>query len=83
MAAQYARDNAASLEGALGRTPDASDLYLAHFLGPSGAASLLNGALATPTRDAAGIVPAAAKANPAVFTTPGRRSPLRRARWSI
>lgn len=70
MAAEYARDNAAALEGAIGHVPDSTDLYLAHFLGPSGAASLLNAATATPARDAADVVPAAAKANPAVFTTP-------------
>jgi len=70
MAAEYARDNAAALEGALGHVPDASDLYLAHFLGASGAATLLSAASTSPSRDAADLVPAAAKANPAVFTTP-------------
>jgi hypothetical protein len=69
MAAQYARDNAATLKDALGRDPQATDLYLAHFLGPTGATALLNAATTTPARDAAAVVPAAAKANPNVFTT--------------
>src|SRR4051794_3733139 len=41
MAAEYARDNSAALENTLGRAPDAAELYLAHFLGASGASSLL------------------------------------------
>jgi hypothetical protein len=68
MAAEYARDNAAALESALDRAPDAADLYLAHFLGPNGAVTLLNAEAQTPGREAADVVPAAARANPAVFT---------------
>jgi hypothetical protein len=71
MAAEYARDNAAALKDTLGREPDAADLYLAHFLGASGAGALLNAAATTPNKDASDLVPAAAKANPAVFTTAG------------
>src|SRR5579862_7647363 len=41
MAAEYARDNGATLEENLGHSPDASELYLAHFLGASGASTLL------------------------------------------
>lgn len=67
MAAAYARDNAATLEHALGRGVDASDLYLAHFLGPTGASQVLNAAAATPDTAAAGVLPAAAKANASVF----------------
>jgi hypothetical protein len=65
MAAEFARDNAAALKDNLGHDPDAAELYLAHFLGASGASALLT---ASPNSDAADIVPAAAKANPAVFT---------------
>ncbi len=70
MAAAYAQDNAASLEGALGRLPDAADLYLAHFLGASGAAMMLNAAQENPGASAASVLPAAAKANRAIFYAP-------------
>ena len=74
MAAEYARDNATSLHDALGRSVDASDLYLAHFLGATGAGQLLSAASATPGASAAGLLPAAAKANPSVFFTPEGRA---------
>ena len=59
MAAHYARDNASALEGVLGRAPDASDLYLAHFLGPAGAGLLLGTAADKPATAAAALMPAA------------------------
>jgi hypothetical protein len=74
MAAEYARDNATSLHDQLGRTVDAPDLYLAHFLGASGASQLLNTAEDTPTKSAASVLPAAAKANQSVFYTPEGRA---------
>ncbi len=74
MAAEYARDNAATLQGALGRAVDAPDLYLAHFLGPTGAAVLLTAATDTPSKPAASLMPAAAKANVPVFYTPEGRA---------
>ncbi len=70
MAAEYARDNAAALQEQLGRAVDAPDLYLAHFLGASGATQLLSTAQDTPTKSAASVLPAAAKANTSVFYTP-------------
>ncbi len=69
MAAAYAQDNAATLENTLGRLPDSADLYLAHFLGASGASIVLNAAQETPEMAAASMLPAAAKANRAVFFT--------------
>jgi hypothetical protein len=69
MAAAYAQDNAATLENTLGRLPDSADLYLAHFLGASGASIVLNAAQETPDVSAASLLPAAAKANRAVFFT--------------
>lgn len=69
MAAAYAQDNAASLEKELGRIPDAADLYLAHFLGASGAGAILNGAKDSPEASAASVLPAAAKANRSIFYT--------------
>lgn len=70
MAAAYAQDNAAALEDALGRLPDSADLYLAHFLGASGASDILGAAQDTPDTAAAALLPAAAKANRSIFYTP-------------
>jgi hypothetical protein len=70
MAAAYAQDNAAALERAVGRLPDSADLYLAHFLGASGAATILNAAQDTPDTSAASLLPVAAKANRSIFYTP-------------
>lgn len=69
-AAAFARDNAMALEGALGRAPDAPDLYLAHFLGAKGASQMLSAAGDAPNIFAAHLMPAAARANPAVFYGP-------------
>lgn len=74
MAAEYARDNATSLYDALGRKVDAADLYLAHFLGASGASQLLNAAEKTPDASAAALLPGAAKANTSVFYTADGRA---------
>jgi hypothetical protein len=52
----------------LGRTPDVAETYLGHFLGAGGAAQMLQALKATPNRPAAELLPAAAAANPAMFT---------------
>lgn len=71
MAGELANDNRAALTAALGHAPDASELYLAHFLGSAGASKFL-GALATdPAQSAAGLMPSAATANRAIFYAPG------------
>ncbi|MBX7200934.1 MAG: hypothetical protein K1X51_16300 [Rhodospirillaceae bacterium] len=67
MAAQYARDNASALHESLGRGVDAPDLYLAHFLGATGAGLLLAADKDDPDKAAASLMPAAAKANRSVF----------------
>ena len=74
MAAKYARGNAKSLQGALGRGPDASDLYLAHFLGATGASRLLTAVEDFPETIAADMLPAAAKANGSVFYAADERA---------
>lgn len=74
MAAALASDNGKSLEHRLGRTAGATDLYLAHFLGAGGAARFLKARDADPTAAAsAAVLPAAAHANPGVFTAKGGR----------
>ncbi len=67
MAGELAGDNRNYLTGVLGREPDSSELYLAHFLGQDGAGKFL-GALATnPSTSAAALLPKAASANRAIF----------------
>jgi hypothetical protein len=74
MAAAFAQDNAAYLQRHLGRQPGATDLYLAHFLGPAGAVRFLTARAADPTASAAAAVPAAVASNMTVFVTPSGRS---------
>lgn len=67
MAAEFAKDNAKSLEKRLGREASASDLYLAHFLGAAGAARVIEGMEDNPRHSARHLLPDAARANPEVF----------------
>ncbi len=67
MAAELAGDNAAALQTTLGRTPDASELYLAHFLGAEGAGRFLTALAADPGQSATALFPEAAAANRGVF----------------
>lgn len=67
MAAEFAADNQAYLEGELGRPMESVDLYLAHFLGAGGAGKFLRAHDANPDGAAAAILPAAARANRPVF----------------
>ena len=68
MAGELANDNRAGLSAALGREPDAAELYLAHFLGLGGASRLLS---ADSGADAAALLPEAAAANRTIFYAPG------------
>lgn len=74
MAAEYARGNHAQLAQTLGREIGATDLYLAHFLGPNGAARFLSTLRTEPGHAAADLLPEAAKANRAVFFDAGGRA---------
>ncbi len=67
MAAELAGDNRADLAARLGRAPDATELYLAHFLGSAGAGQFLSALAADPSQSAAAILPVAASANRAIF----------------
>ncbi len=69
MAAEHASDNKASLEASLGREATGTDLYMAHFLGLGGARKFLRAMDADPTRGAASLFPAAARANRNIFYT--------------
>ena len=67
MAAEFAADNGDVLATALGREPDAVDLYLAHFLGSGGATKFLKAWDSDPSQPAATLFPTAANANKAIF----------------
>lgn len=67
MAAEYALSNEKRLENRLGRDVGPSDLYLAHFLGPNGAARFIDVSEKSPETVAAKLMPAAARHNRSVF----------------
>lgn len=72
MAAELARDNAAQLQGFLGRQPDHAELYLAHFMGAGGAQDFLGSLQRDPSQVAAALFPTQASANRAIFYDDGR-----------
>ena len=67
MAGELANENAAILSNLIGREATSEELYAAHFLGPSGAAELINTARQDPGEIAEELFPEAAAANPAIF----------------
>ncbi|MCJ2186827.1 transglycosylase SLT domain-containing protein [Novosphingobium beihaiensis] len=71
MAAELASDNKAELTTQLGREPDATELYMAHFLGINGASKFLSALKTDPSQSAAAILPKAAAANRAIFYSGG------------
>lgn len=74
VAAATAGENAAQLETLLGRRASDTELYLAHFLGSGGAKRFLRAWAQSPHASAAQLLPAAARANRAVFYTQGGSS---------
>lgn len=72
MAAELALDNRDGLRTSLGREPDNSELYLAHFLGLGGAQQFLSALAANPGVSAEQVNPAAARANRGIFYDGGR-----------
>lgn len=76
MAAELALDNRDGLRATLGRDPDHSELYLAHFLGLGGAQSFLSSLAKNPAQIAADLNPPAARANRAIFYDAGRARTL-------
>lgn len=67
MAAEYAKMNGAQLQQELGHSVSSTDLYMAHFLGTSGAAKFLSALESTPNASGASLLPDAAAANRGVF----------------
>ena len=72
MAAELTASNAAYLRGRTGKEPGAGDLYAAHFLGPAGAARLMEAMERRPGSSAAALFPEAAAANRPIFYKGGR-----------
>ncbi|MEP3049917.1 MAG: transglycosylase SLT domain-containing protein [Erythrobacter sp.] len=67
MAAGLAEDNRAQLLPILGREPDNSELYLAHFLGAGGASRFLSALQDNPSQSAASLFVQPARANRPIF----------------
>lgn len=67
MAGAFANSNAKVLNDRLGRKPTDGELYMAHFLGASGAARFIKAAEARPDAKAANYFPRAAQANASIF----------------
>jgi len=67
MAAEFAGENKAQLQKALGRDVNDTELYLAHFLGAGGATKFLKAMDLNPSAKAASFLPEAAAANESVF----------------
>lgn len=67
MAGALTQKNARTLENFLGREPSDGELYIAHFLGASGAKRLIGLAESRPDANAASYFKAQAKANKPIF----------------
>jgi hypothetical protein len=67
MAGALTQSNSFQLTGKIGRRPTDGELYMAHFLGVGGAATLINSAVDNPQASAAKIFPSAAAANRSIF----------------
>lgn len=67
LAGEFASDNSEYLEKRIGRKPESVDLYLAHFLGPAGAAKFLTRMDENPSASAAPSFLKAARANRSIF----------------
>jgi Transglycosylase SLT domain len=67
MAAVLTQSNSFKLTGKLGRRPTDSELYMAHFMGVSGAGKLITNAEDNPQASGARMFPNAAAANRSIF----------------
>lgn len=83
MAAELTASNAAYLRGRTGREPQAGDLYAAHFLGPAGAAKLMEAVDSRPGASAASLFPQAAAANRSIFYRDGRPATVTEVRANL
>ncbi|MDJ0390343.1 hypothetical protein QMO56_19710 [Roseomonas sp. E05] len=67
LGAEHLKDLTEALSSNIGHRPDATELYLGHFLGLRGASELLQKAASDPQMAASQVLPDAARANPAIF----------------
>jgi hypothetical protein len=67
MAGAFTRRNGAELSEGIGRKPTDGELYIAHFLGASGAIRFINAAERKPQARAVDLFPEAAQANRSIF----------------
>ena len=67
MASEFAKDNRSYLQSKLNRPISDNELYLAHFLGPGGATTLLKAETSNPDQPAANLMPEAARHNRSIF----------------
>jgi hypothetical protein len=67
MAAVLTQSNSFKLTGKIGRRPTDGELYMAHFMGVSGAAKLISNAEDNPQASGARLFPNAAAANRSIF----------------
>lgn len=67
MAGVFTNSNAKQLTNNLGRAPSDGELYVAHFMGASGASRLIGMAETNPSGKAADAFPVAARANRSIF----------------
>lgn len=67
MAGELAGDNRADMTRALGRQPNAAELYLGHFLGSGDASRFLKALASDPDASATQLLPAASAANRGIF----------------
>lgn len=67
LAAEMFKRDRAAIAGRLGREINATEAYLAHFLGPAAAVRVLAAVEGAPRRSAAAMVPASARANRTLF----------------
>lgn len=77
LAAAFTRRNGDYLLGKFGRMPSPGELYIAHFLGPSGAERFFDLGLQDPNAIAANAFPRPAAANPTIFYENGRPRSVR------
>jgi hypothetical protein len=67
MAGVLTQSNSFKLTGAIGRRPTDGELYIAHFMGVSGASKLISKAEDNPSTSAPAMFPSAAAANRSIF----------------
>jgi hypothetical protein len=77
LAAAFTKSNGDYLTAKFGRRPSAGELYIAHFLGPSGADKMFRAGLENPDQIAAKLFPKAAAANRSIFYAGGEARTIR------